>query len=305
MAPAALLACDWGTTRLRAWTLSEAGETLAERTFELGVSRLAAGEAERVFRAEVRPALDADGLPAILCGMIGSDLGWRAAGYVSCPAGAEDLARGLLQVEEGPAPVLIVPGVRGPGLGGADVMRGEETQVFGWMELDAAAGAQGRTLLCHPGTHAKWIVLEEGRIVRFVTFMTGELYAVLGRHSILKTPDVPEDPEAFAEGLAAAGDGGALAARLFGARARVVGVGKPAASTPSYLSGLLIGAEIAAAPGLLGIAPTEEVALVGDPDLCRLYRQALQARGHKVRVRDGGEAARAGLSSLYRWSRSR
>ncbi len=303
MPQAALLACDWGTTRLRAWTLGDAGEVLAERSFELGVSRLAAGEAEGVFRDQVRPSLAAERLPAILCGMIGSDLGWRPAGYAACPAGPEDVARALVRVEEEPAPVLIVPGVRGPGLGGADVMRGEETQVFGWMALEAAE-TQGRTLLCHPGTHAKWILVEGGRIVRFVTFMTGELYAVLGQHSILKAADTPDHAEAFAEGLAAAGDGGALGARLFGTRARVVGAGKPAASTSSYLSGLLIGAEVAAAPGLLGLAALEDVALVGDPALCGRYRQALEARGHRVSFRDGGEAARAGLSSLYRWSRS-
>ncbi len=298
----ALLACDWGTTRLRAWVLSEDGQVLSEQDFDRGVSRLSGGEAEGVFRTHVQPALGAEGLPAILCGMVGSDLGWRPAGYAPCPAGVDEVSKSLLRVADHPQPVMIVPGVKGPGLGGADVMRGEETQVFGWLDLDPEA-PRGRRLLCHPGTHAKWILLEDGRIDRFVTFMTGELYAVLTQHSILRAPAADEDIEAFDEGAIAAGDGGALGARLFGARARVVGAGKPAGSTPSYLSGLLIGAEIAAAPGLLGLPGLEDVALIGDPALCHRYQRVLQARGHhSVQAWDGAAAARAGLLALYRRS---
>ena len=303
MASPALLACDWGTTRLRAWVLSREGEVLAEQDFERGVSRLAHGDAERVFRAEVQPALGAEGLPAILCGMVGSDLGWRPAGYAPCPAGVDEVSRMLLQVADDPQPVMIVPGVKGPGLGGADVMRGEETQVFGWLRLDPEASGV-RRLLCHPGTHAKWILVEAGRIDRFVTFMTGELYAVLTQHSVLRTPQAADDVEAFDEGVAGAGDGGGLGARLFGARARVVGAGKRSSSTPSYVSGLLIGAEVAAAPGLLGLAGPQDVALIGDPLLCARYQRVLRARGHRVQAWDGGQAARVGLLALHQRSLS-
>ncbi len=299
MGPPALLAVDWGTTRVRAWVLSDGGDVLAEKTFEKGVSRLAAGEAEEVFRSQVRPSLGAEALPAILCGMIGSDLGWRPAGYTSCPAGRDELSAALVRVLDGPSPVIIVPGVKGPGLGGADVMRGEETQVLGWMALAGDSDGAAR-LLCHPGTHAKWILVKDRRIERFVTFMTGELYAVLSQHSILKTDAGEENPAAFDAGVRAAGDGGGLAARLFGARARVVGAGEPARTTPSYLSGLLIGSEVAAAPGLLGLSGAPDVGLVGDPALCRRYERVLQARGHAVRTWDGGQAARAGLMMLHR-----
>src|SRR5579884_2618109 len=97
MAPA-LLACDWGTTNLRAWTLDSGGRVLASEDFPLGVSRLGPGEAAQRFEQEVRPALNAQDLPAILCGMVGSNLGWTVAPYVDCPAGLEQLRRGLLEV---------------------------------------------------------------------------------------------------------------------------------------------------------------------------------------------------------------
>ena len=297
---AVLLACDWGTTNLRAWTLDAWGRVLASRDFELGVSGLKPGEAVETFHACVRPALQAERLPALLCGMIGSNLGWTVAPYLDCPAGMDELARALVAPPGADGWVRIVPGVRGEGLAGAgDVMRGEETQLFGWLALNPER-ARGRQLVCHPGTHAKWMVVEDGRITRFVTAMTGELFAVLRKHSVLRSEAPADDPAAFAEGLAAAGEGDALAARLFTARARVVGKGKPAESTPAYLSGLLIGAEVASVPGLLGVEPGTPVAVLGDAVLCGLYRKALTARGAPCEVFDGEAAAVAGLHALYR-----
>jgi 2-dehydro-3-deoxygalactonokinase len=293
---ASLLACDWGTTNLRAWTLDAEGRVVEGRDFALGVSRLRPGEAAERFEAEVRAALGAQGLPAILCGMVGSDLGWKVAPYVDCPVSLRDLAARLIE----PAPgVRIVPGVRGEGLGGAgDVMRGEETQLFGWLALHPEKAA-GRQVVCHPGTHAKWMLVEDGRLRRFVTAMTGELFAVLSQHSVLKSDAPADDEAAFAEGLAAAGEGDGLAARLFTARARVVGRARSASGTPSYLSGLLIGADVASAPNLLGVPADAPVALLGDAALCARYRQALDARGVATETFDGEAAAIAGLAALH------
>ena len=294
MAEAALLACDWGTTHLRAWTLDARGAVVAQRDFPLGVSKLAPGEAARRFDMEVRPGLDAQHLPAILCGMVGSNLGWSAVPYVDCPAGLGDLARRLTAVAEG---VRIAPGLRCEGIaGGPDVMRGEETQILGWLTQHPER-QHGRHLLCHPGTHAKWVRIEEGRIVRFITAMTGELFAVLSQHSLLKNDAPADDDLAFDEGLAAAGQGDAMAARLFTARARVVGGQATAQSTPSYLSGLLIGAEVASVPRLLGDLP-QKVALLGDAALCDRYRRALVRAGGEVEMFDGEAAAVAGLFAL-------
>jgi 2-dehydro-3-deoxygalactonokinase len=296
MASAALLACDWGTTNLRAWTLDAAGAVTAEAEFPLGVSRLGPGEASRRFEAEVRPDLKAERLPAILCGMIGSTLGWALAPYADCPAGLPELARAALQV----APqVRIIPGLRCTGLVGApDVMRGEETQVLGWL-AQYPERQRGRHLICHPGTHAKWVVVEDGRIARFVTAMTGELFAVLTSHSVLKHDSPPTDAGAFAAGVAAAGPGDALAARLFSARSRVVGGDAPAESTPSYLSGLLIGAEVATVPQALGKTDSP-VVLLGDAALCSFYRRALEVRQIPSETFDGQTAAIAGLLAVHR-----
>jgi len=292
------LACDWGTTNLRAWLVGADGEVAERRDFPLGVSRLQPGEAAERFRREVRPALDADALPVLMCGMIGSTLGWKVAPYVDCPVDVEALAARLLTVQDGEAPVRIVPGVRGPGLTAApDLMRGEETQLFGWLEQDDRR-ARGRRVVCHPGTHAKWALIEDGRIVRFATAMTGELFSTLTRHGVLKTDVPPDDEAAFLEGVEAADDGGALSARLFSARSRVVGGGADPATASSYLSGLLIGAEIAALARRFA-EPDDPVALLGDEALTRWYRLAFEDRGLPCTVHSGDEAAVEGLKALY------
>lgn len=296
----ALLACDWGTTNLRAWTLDEAGQVIAQRDFPLGVSRLTVGEAARRFASEVRPTLGAGRAPAILCGMVGSNLGWATAPYAPCPTSLADLAAGLLLVEETPAPVRIVPGVMWEGFNGrGDVMRGEETQLFGWLARHPRASG-GRRVVCHPGTHTKWMLVEDGRLRRFVTAMTGELFAVLTRHSVLRSDTPPDDLAAFDDGVAAAGAGEALAARLFTARTRVVGRGAPPETASSYLSGVLIGADVAATPRLLGMDLETPVDLLGDARLCKLYERALARRGVASEVFSGEAAAVAGLFALHR-----
>lgn len=297
----AFIACDWGTTHLRAWVLDNAGQVLRSAAFaDLGVSKLQPGEAARCFIDQVRPALDAVDLPAILCGMAGSTLGWTVVPYVPAPLSLSGLAAGLAQVEAPGAPVRIVPGVVAQGLAGApEVMRGEETQAFGWM-VQAPERTRGRRLLCHPGTHAKWIVIEDGRVSRFLTAMTGELYDVLSRHSVLKSPAGPFDPAAFALGLESSGEGDALSSRLFTARSRVVADGLEPASAASYLSGLLIGSEVAGVAKLLGVGDHADVALVGAPALCDLYETALTRRGRAVARHDGDQASIAGLAALHR-----
>jgi 2-dehydro-3-deoxygalactonokinase len=178
-------------------------------------------------------------------------------------------------------------------------MRGEETQILGWVARDPAR-SRGRHLICHPGTHAKWALVEDGRLTRFATAMTGELFSVLRKHSVLRTDDEPGDEAAFLEGVRAAGEGDALSTRLFSARGRLVADGKPPASAADYLSGLLIGAEVAATPRLLGADTGEPVQLIGDLQLCRWYRLALGLRGVDTEVCDGEDAVLSGLLALHR-----
>ncbi len=295
----AFLAIDWGTTNLRGWRIGSGGEIETETDLPLGVARLPPGGARECFETQVRPQLDPERrLPALMCGMAGSNIGWRAAPYAACPADLKALLARLISIEGETPLVRIVPGLRTDGIARApDVMRGEETQVFGWAALNPAR-SRGTHIICHPGTHSKWVTVEDGVITAFVTAMTGELFDVLSRHSILAGGYVSDDEAAFAAGLAAAGDGDALAARLFSARARIVAGGADPETAPSYLSGLLIGAEIAAAPQLVGAVRDADIHVVGSPTLRDAYVRALQASGWTCTQCDGEAASVAGLKAL-------
>lgn len=299
----ALLALDWGTTNLRAWRVADDGSVSDRQELPFGVSRIGKGEAAATFHDKIRPAMKAQGLPAIIAGMAGSTLGWVEVPYVDCPADADALAAQLTWIKDEDPPVAIVPGLRGHGIEGPDVMRGEETQLIGWLAQDDRR-REGRRIVCHPGTHAKWVLVEDGQIVRFVTAMTGELFAVMTTHSVLRTDDGPPDDEAFAQGLDVAGDGSALAARLFTARARMVGGGGlKAESVRSYLSGLLIGADVVSTPKLLGTQVDTPIALIGDAKLCASYKRAMDHKGLPAEVHDGEEAVLSGLKTLFAKSR--
>lgn len=282
------IAVDWGSTNRRAYRIDRAGRIEDALIDDRGVTAVAAdGFAAEV--AAVRARLGE--LPMLLAGMVGSNRGWHEAPYVDCPTRLEDLAGGILWIE--PGRTGIVPGVCQRGSAGADVMRGEEVQLLG----AAAAGlVPDDALVCLPGTHAKWVSLRGGRIAAFRTMMTGELFALVRRHSILadqlQGPVASDD--SFASGVSDALGGADLLSGLFRVRAgHLLGEGAPAPA--SYASGLLIGGDVRA--GLaLGAAPT--VALIGDPALCALYAAAIGHAGGQVRAIDGGAAFRAGIHRL-------
>ena len=290
----ALIALDWGTSSLRAYLLGPDGAVLDSRSAPQGIMQVPGGDFAAVFEAvtgEWRRRWPE--LRSIAAGMIGSAQGWVEAPYLPCPAGPEELAGGLVPVPGGA--LLVVPGVARYGEA-PNVMRGEETQIAGALALDPALG-EG-SLLVMPGTHSKWVSIEQGRIARFDTYMTGELFAVLRGHSILGrfARDLPKPAEdaaadaAFLRGVRAVREGGHVAPLLFSARALVLTGGLRPELSLDYLSGLLIGEEL-----LCGLRDrTEGVVLIGDPALCRRYREALALLGVSE-VREIGNAAIAGL----------
>jgi 2-dehydro-3-deoxygalactonokinase len=285
-----LVAVDWGTSSFRAYLLDAHGAVEDAVTADLGILRVSGGDFGRALEAQVGPWLrrlpDAE---VLLAGMIGSRQGWAEAPYVPCPAGLDELASGLARVTTPTGrEAWIVPGVCHNGSDGVpDVMRGEETQLVGAMG-DADAG---RRVFVLPGTHSKWAVVEDGRIESFATHMTGELFAVLGEHSILGALMEPgDDPDAFAQGLERAAAPGGLSHHLFGVRALGLFGALSATGARSYLSGLLIGHEVLAARETALSAPS--VGVIGGSDLARRYRDALTATGVEAALVSPDVAAR-------------
>lgn len=273
-----LLAVDWGSTSLRGALLDDAGSVSDERSSANGLLRVGAAGFADVLDAEFGDWLHAPDTLCLMSGMVGSREGWREAPYCTCPAGLADVARQLTWIEQPalrvPRRIAVVPGLRCENDGVPDVMRGEETQVYGALQL---LGMQEGVFVL-PGTHSKWVTVRAGRIEGFATFMTGEFYALLRRHSILarNLPDGDEtlDGAAFDEGVALALRRPSLLGTAFSVRTLSLFDRRSAQSLGSYLSGLVIGEEMRAQP----LAEIEQVVLIGSDALTQRYARALAQR---------------------------
>jgi 2-dehydro-3-deoxygalactonokinase len=318
MSRAAVIAGDWGTSNLRLFLCDEAGKALAT------ISGPGAANVDapfpRVLSSLVSGWQSEHGeLPIVLCGMVGSSIGWMQAPYVPCPADAHRIAAQCVALEQGR--VHIVPGLSCKNrLDAPDVMRGEETQIIGALHLDADL-RQGKQLLCLPGTHTKWASINDGVIGDFLTAPTGELYAVLERHSVLvsdgsRSPPVaaqsavpsaaPADGAAFARGLDVVrrSPQAELLQRIFQCRSRRLSNDLAPQDASAFMSGLVIGSDAHGALRLMAPPANAIVHVIGTPQLTRLYAMALAAFGATPREVDGEAAALAGLMQIHHASRT-
>lgn len=292
----AYVAVDWGTTSFRLWLVSKDGEVLHEARTDEGMSVAA----EIGFNAVLESHLDRDGLsirtPVVVCGMAGARQGWVEAPYVDTPASLFQIAANAVSPRDCVRDVHILPGVCQRGEGAYDVMRGEETQLLGLVLTGIEDG-----IVCMPGTHSKWVRLEAGRIAGFRTFMTGELYALLSGHSVLRySLALPEDFEDVADEVRSAVAQAIEApeqatAQLFSLRAEDLLAGTAKERLAARLSGLLIGLEIAGARAFAGSAGLTSVVLAGAGRLATLYGAAFKAAGIEARSVDADDLARRGL----------
>ena len=294
-----LIALDWGTTSLRAYLMDASGTILERREGGPGIMKVEHGAFESALQAFCGDWIAAHPQATLIAsGMIGSKQGWREAPYCPCPASAADLAAHTISVPLARGRHLtIVPGVSyvDAASGVPDVMRGEETQVFG------ALPATGRHVAVLPGTHSKWVWVEDGAIVSFASFMTGEVYAALTAHTILgrlMKLDAAHDEAAFARGVAYGLDAPqALLNRMFSARTLGLFGQLGEEALPSYLSGLLIGSEIG---GARAMRPTDACPLLlGSAELTARYASALRVAGIATETGPTQSAAR-GMAQVLR-----
>ncbi|KQP17759.1 2-dehydro-3-deoxygalactonokinase [Pseudorhodoferax sp. Leaf267] len=309
---ARLLALDWGTSSLRAFLLDADGQVLQQRAAARGIGQLAepgpAGFEQALAEIAGDWLRERPGLPVVAGGMVGSAQGWREAPYVPCPADVNRLAASAASVHsELAGNVLLAPGLvcaAAAGDGLPDVMRGEEIQIAG-----ALHGRPDWARACHvvlPGTHGKWAQVRAGAVLGFRTYMTGELFALLCRHSLLgrlmpadgSTGEPADHAAGFTLGLEQAGRSapGDLAHQIFATRTLGLQLDRQLAphALADYLSGLLIGHEVVSglahlralddAPGTLPLL------LVGDAELCTRYARALTHFGHPATAQTGNTA---------------
>ena len=316
--PPALLGIDWGTSNRRAWWLNARGDVLAEHSDDQGLLAMQGRFAESLQALlQVGPPWP-EGGTVLMSGMVGAASGWQEVPYMDAALPLTELARHLQPVAAAGPRSFIVPGLcfSGPD-GTVDVMRGEETQLLGAMAL-----GHGDGWYVLPGTHSKWVRLEDSRVVDLATYMTGELFALLTEHGTLssvtrhavtqagqdsrtnttestqeKTQDKTQDsPQAFARGVAAAARSG-LSNALFGCRAQVVAGRMPAGEAREYLSGLLIGAEWHDVVRRAGQVP-HRITLIGSAQLAARYARVAEAAGCHITTLDARSVQLAAFAAL-------
>lgn len=292
MAAPDLIAIDWGTTRLRAWLVDDEGRIVATTAADDGIMAVPPGGFPATLLRHVGAWIDAHPHASVMmAGMVGSRNGWVEAPYVACPTDVAGLAAALARVDIGGGRTAgIVPGLsyRDPS-GSPDVLRGEETKLAG-------CGLASGTVIM-PGTHGKWGRIADGRFTGFTTFMTGELFGALKDHTILgKLAEEPADDAGFARGLAAARRPGGLTHQLFAARAAVLMGDMRGAEVAPFLSGLLIGTEVA--NGLEIVSQDDELVVVAEGAYADAYAAALLDRGRPHRVLAPDTVFIAGLKAI-------
>ncbi|MCK0096560.1 2-dehydro-3-deoxygalactonokinase [Yoonia sp. F2084L] len=287
------VAVDWGTSNMRAWAMSASDTVLAEATSDQGMGKLTRDRFEPALLAAIGDWISGP-TTVVACGMVGSRQGWVEAPYATVPCGI--LPTDLVQAPttHPDLTVHVIPGIKQTNP--ADVMRGEETQISGFLARNP--GWDG--VICLPGTHTKWVHISADEVVSFQTFMTGELFDTIAKQTVLRHSIATNgwDDDAFAEGL----DMGLsrperIAARLFSLRANGLLNDMPGTAARAQLSGLLIGVELAAAkPYWLG----QRIAVIGSSGLSKLYVDALATQAAPATQVNASTITLAGLTAAYK-----
>ena len=296
------IAVDWGTTNLRAFLIDQTGQVLDQRQSNRGMLTLEATEFEEALRRFLSGWL-ATGVPIYMSGMVGSRGGWQEVPYQHCPMPLAALTEHLYWLPTSlPCPVAIVPGLQGVGVSGhQEVMRGEETQLLGALDwLQSHGRGDEPPLCCLPGTHCKWVHIEQGEVRHFSTTLSGELFARLNdESSLVKGLPISHTLQtaAFTKGLVASQQAGGLLHQLFSVRSQFVCGALAAAEVRDYLSGIVIGHDVK--DMLAALAPTQtSVLLIGNQKLTQRYALALSSHGLKSEFLDASEASIRGLTRL-------
>jgi 2-dehydro-3-deoxygalactonokinase len=297
----ACIVADWGTTNLRVWAMGADGRMLAQRSSSRGLLAVEGGRFADALQEACGEWFAGDRqLPVIMCGMVGSKSGWKEVPYLAAPIALDRLAQHLCRVETPlPARVWIVPGVRLDDPDQPDVMRGEETQILG--ALQALGVSDGVFLL--PGTHSKWAIVEAGALVAFRTYMTGEFFGLLRRSGTLSQlmEGDATNGEAFRQGVlrARSPDAGNLLHSLFSVRTLgLLGRVSPL-GLPSYMSGLLIGAEMQDAVLWLRARGKSQIAVgIGTPGIVEAYRGAALLCDFELNTLDSAIVVPQGFLSI-------
>lgn len=290
---------DWGTSRFRLWILAEDGTVMERISSNEGMQFSTRRGYSDILEHHLAAVNAPDDLPVIICGMAGSRSGWQEAKYLHAPVDLSQIAKNAVTIENQKRNIKILPGIAQFDSTSPDVMRGEETQIFGMLQEENFPLASGMKTICMPGTHSKWVSLQGSILQHFTTFMTGELFALLSEQSVLRLsidedrivdPENPAFLENFRNALRVPQN---VSAQLFSIRSNHLLGYKTSASGYAALSGSLIGLEFAGAFHKYG--KPDKIYLMASGNLGDLYSVALKDCDIKIAFHDAESAGRNGM----------
>ena len=290
---------DWGTSNLRVWITDAEGRLHKQAMSPIGADRLLSGQFYDVLKNILQEIGGAPGIggkyPVVICGMAGARNGWVEAGYVSVPASCYEVLASPAHIETDDLDVYILPGLAVQDKRTPDVMRGEETQLLGFHIQNPDFSG----LICLPGTHGKWVFMDRGSVTSFRTAMTGELFALLSRQSVIRhvvgdeSLFSPDDAGFKAGILEGYNHPEQILFDLFSVRARGLLFSAQGAAASSRLSGLLIGAEIS---GILkNNQHLKRHVLIATGRISILYQKAFEYLGREIECFDADLLVQEGL----------
>ena len=292
------IAVDWGTSHLRVWKMDTHGAILEHRRSEKGMNSLNSDQFEAVLIELTEDWFNENSITQILaCGMVGSRQGWIEARYLSTPC-APNGTFTQAPVSDARINVTILPGIKQ--LSPADVMRGEETQIAGLL----VNNENYTGVVCLPGTHSKWANVVNGEVTEFQTFLTGELFALLSKQSVLRHSlnSSEWDESAFQAAVKESiMQPQSVTAKLFSLRAQSL-VGELAGHTASSrLSGLLIGLELANCKHYItdNYIKENKVVIIGESALSKHYTDALNMMSIETQQESSETMTLQGLTLAY------
>jgi len=294
MKPIEWIAVDWGTSRMRIWALNAEGLIVESASSDFGMSKVGAGEFETTLLQLIAPWLspESNATPVIACGMVGARQGWYEVPYEAVPC-KPSIKFSKVETQNTRIDVRICWGLKQQVP--ADVMRGEETQIAGL--LHHREDYDG--VVCLPGTHCKWARLKQGQVTEFQSYMTGELYELLAKNSVLRFSIADEvwQEDLFDESVRLAiSDPASITGRLFGLRANSLVSSAGITGNAARLSGYLIGLELASTRRFWELL---EVSIIGASTLAQHYQRALDLVGCRAQLLDTEAMTLAGLRAAY------
>ena len=283
------VALDWGTSNFRAY-LMDNNNVIDQVSTQEGMKFIDQNEFEKILIKNIDAWNNKFDIKVIIAsGMVGAKQGWIEVPYINSPCDIRNVNFKTLKILDD-ANIHILSGVSQ--FNPSDVMRGEETQIAGFLLNNVDFNGS----ICLPGTHSKWVNMNSYNIQEFTTFLTGELYEIVKKYSILNhslnTTELDDEIVKSSAKLIIENPS-FISNKLFEIRADNLLKNSNQTSNNSKLVGYLLGIELS---GSRTYWEDKDLVIIGSSNLNKYYELILNGRSNSIRLFNSSDMALNGLS---------